>query len=235
MESLLEDTRKQLMELAEPTYRDFSAGLLPGTENILGVRLPALRRMAKQLSKGDWAAWLEEFGRESRVSFEETMLAGMIIGGAAMPLEERFERIKGFLSRVDNWSICDSLCVSIREADSHREKYWAFLEDYFSAREEFFQRFAFVMATDHFLTSEYITLVLDRLDDFSHPGYYAKMAAAWALSICYVKFPEETFPRLCQSRLDDFTFQKALQKICESRRVDDATRAKIRNLKRRTL
>ena len=233
MESLLEDTRRALQALAEPEYRDFSAGLLPGTENILGVRLPALRRMAKQIVREDWAAWLEEFDREGERSFEETMLAGMVIGGAAMAVEERFERIRGFLPRVDNWSVCDSLCASIREAETHREAYWAFLEDYFSAEEEFSQRFALVMATGHFLTPEYIARVLDRLDGFRHPGYYAKMAAAWALSICYVKFPEETFPRLCQSGFDDFTFGKALQKICESRRVDDAARAKIRSLKRR--
>lgn len=43
------DIKEQLSLLAEPAYRDFSSSLLPGTEHILGVRLPALRKIA-----GSW-------------------------------------------------------------------------------------------------------------------------------------------------------------------------------------
>ena len=43
-----------LISMAEPDYRKFSASLLPGTRNILGVRLPQLRRLAKQLARKDW-------------------------------------------------------------------------------------------------------------------------------------------------------------------------------------
>ena len=36
--------RKQLGQLAEPKFQQFMAKLLPGVENILGVRLPMLRQ-----------------------------------------------------------------------------------------------------------------------------------------------------------------------------------------------
>ena len=33
---------------------------------------------------------------------------------------------------------------------------------------------------------------LEILGKVHHEGYYVKMAAAWAVSVCYVKFPEKT-------------------------------------------
>ena len=84
-----QSVRERLEQLAEPAYREFSAGLLPGTGNILGVRLPRLRALAKELARGDWRAALEQ----EDVFFEETMLRGMVIGAARLP------RRNGFLWR----------------------------------------------------------------------------------------------------------------------------------------
>ena len=36
------EIRKRLLDLAEPEYQKFSSSLLPGVENVLGVRLPKL-------------------------------------------------------------------------------------------------------------------------------------------------------------------------------------------------
>ena len=62
--------KEQLSLLAEPAYRDFASSLLPGTENILGVRLPALRRLAKRLAKENW---LQNLNLCTQDSFEEIM------------------------------------------------------------------------------------------------------------------------------------------------------------------
>ncbi len=61
------------------------------------------------------------------------------------------------------------------------------------------------MAGGHFLTPEYLPLVLDEIDSFCSPAYYASMAAAWTLSLCFIRFPQETLPRLASSRLDKHT------------------------------
>ena len=49
----------------------------PGTSNILGVRLPILRKLAKKIIRGDWRAYLASAQDQS---FEEIMLQGMVIG-----------------------------------------------------------------------------------------------------------------------------------------------------------
>lgn len=57
-----------------------------------------------------------------------------------------------------------------------------------------------------------------------------KMAAAWAVSMCFVKFPEKSWDYLKDNRLDDWTYHKALQKIRESQCIDKETKERIKQL-----
>ena len=49
-----QDIREQLLDMAEQDYQKFSAALIPGVENMLGIRLPQLRKLAKDIAKTDW-------------------------------------------------------------------------------------------------------------------------------------------------------------------------------------
>jgi len=75
--------------------------------------------------------------------------------------------------------------------------------------------------------------VLQLLDRVRHEGYYVKMAVAWAVSICFIRLPKPTTAYLHDNSLDDFTYNKALQKITESLRIDPDTKAWIRSMKRK--
>ena len=63
-------------------------------------------------------------------------------------------------------------------------------------------------------------------------GYYVRMAVAWALSVCFVRFPERTMDYLGRSRLDADTFHKTLRKIQESYRVSDEMKRRIKMMGR---
>ena len=58
------------------------------------------------------------------------------------------------------------------------------------------------------------------------------MAVAWAVSICFIKFPEKTQILLKSNKLDNFTHNKSIQKIIESYRVDKEVKNELRKLKR---
>ena len=86
---------------------------------------------------------------------------------------------------------------------------------------------------DFFINEEYIDQVLEILGKVRHEGgYYVKMAAAWAVSVCYVKFPEKTEVFLRKNLLDDFTHNKAIQKIRESYRVSKEEKERLKELRR---
>ena len=98
--------RKELAALAEPDYAAFAAKLLrkpqeavPGgsAARLLGVRLPALRKMAARLAKEDWAGNLEALeGAGDGAAFEEIMLRGFLIGQAKIAPGKAFALIRGF-------------------------------------------------------------------------------------------------------------------------------------------
>lgn len=101
------------------------------------------------------------------------------------------------------------------------------------AQGEYEIRFGVVMSMQLFIDDEHIGQLLEEYDAIRHDGYYVKMAVAWALSVCFVKFPEITMRYLKQNNpLDDFTYNKTLQKIIESYRVDAETKKLIKQMKR---
>ena len=53
------EIRQKLLELAEADYQKFSSSLLPNIDNVLGVRLPKLRKLAKEIyTSGNWQEYL---------------------------------------------------------------------------------------------------------------------------------------------------------------------------------
>ncbi|UIJ65156.1 DNA alkylation repair protein [Bacillus cereus] len=222
--------RTQIFELIDPEYQKFSAALIPNIDNVLGVRLPELRKIAKKIAKDDWRTYLKTAEDEY---FEEIMLQGMVIGYVKTDINDQLSYVASFIPKIDNWSVCDSFCIGLEFTKEHREAVWEFLQSYLSSKNEYEVRFGVVMLLDFYIENGYISKVLTLLDNTKHNGFYAKMAIAWAVSICYIKFPDLTLDYLKHNTLDDFTYNKALQKITESYRVDKETKALIRSMKRK--
>lgn len=100
-----ENIRKKLEASADLKYREFHSSLVPGADNILGVRIPQLRKMAKEIiKKEDWRTFIEA---TDIIYYEEVMLQGMVIGLAGMELEEQMKYVSCFIPRIDNWAVCD--------------------------------------------------------------------------------------------------------------------------------
>lgn len=221
--------REQLEQLAEEKYRIFSSSLTPGKDNILGVRLPLLRKMAAKLAKGDFRTYLSEASDDS---MEEVLLQGMVIGCCKADIKEKLSLAAGFVPKIDCWAVCDSFCNGLKIAKTHPEQVWEFLQPYLRSDREYELRFGVVMLL-HYQTEEYAPLVFAHFDRIRHEGYYVKMAVAWVLSMYYVNFPELTLEYLKDNQLDDVTYHKALQKITESLRVGAEEKNMIRDMKRK--
>lgn len=224
------EIKERLKNLADEKYRSFSSGLVPDSKNMLGVRLPQLRRLAKEIAAADWRGYLDASDDEF---FEEIMLQGFIIGLVKIDAAERLRLFAAFVPKISNWSICDSFCAGHKFVGENKSLVWEFLQPYFKSDKEFEIRFAVVMGINYFIDDEYIDEYIRLLDEIKHDGYYVKMAVAWALSVCYVKFPGKTMAYLKDNRLDDFTYNKALQKIIESNSVSNEAKALMRSMKRK--
>jgi len=222
------DIRTRLMELADEKYRAFSASLTPGKDNILGVRIPLLRKLAKEILKNDWKGYLMN---PCGNSMEELILQGFVICGCKVSPEEKLRMVADFVPKIDCWPVCDSFCSCLKLADTHKELVWDFIQPYLYSDREYEIRFGVVMLL-HYLSEEYAPLAFLHFNRIKHEGYYARMAIAWLLSMYYVNCPELTCEFLKNNNLDSFTHNKAIQKIIESRRVSKADKEMIKSLKR---
>ncbi|MDD4097849.1 MAG: DNA alkylation repair protein [Lentisphaeria bacterium] len=227
----METVRRQLEAMAEPGYRAFAEKIVKGGSPILGVRSAGLQKLLKELLAGDWRAFLEEdtVGR----TYEELVILAGVLAVAPMPLAERLQRLRGFVPMIDSWAVCDSLCGRLRFDVAEAEAGWDFLATYLGHEDEFAVRFGVVGLMSAFMDEARVSRLLAAWDGVRHPGYYARMAVAWAVSIAYVNFPAKVEPYLSDNGLDKWTYNKALQKIIESRQVTAATRAAMRGRKRR--
>ena len=208
---------EKFSELSDPKYKAFNESLIPGTSTAYGVRVPAIRNIARAVIKSS----PEDFLKVSRPdSYEEIMLRGMVIAGMKLPVSDKLPLIEGFLPLIDNWAVCDTFCgdITLRSPEEKR-LIWEFMEPLFCDPREFYARFVLVMFLGHFVEPDYILRGLGAIEALTQEQYYVRMAAAWAVSVCYVKFPGETLPLLQRRTLPKFTQNKSIQKIRESYRV----------------
>ena len=222
--------QEELERLADPGYRTFHEGLIPGVKMSYGVRLPQLRDLAKTILKGGALDYLRA---TSPGSYEETLLRGLVIGGLPLPWAEKRPLAEDFLPRIDNWAVCDTFCGSLKpRSPQDRQEMWEFLKPLYPSSREYFARAAAVMQLSHFVDQDHVEEGLSLLRQVSHPGYYAKMAVAWALSVWYVKVPQPTEALLSQNLLDPWVQNKAIQKVRESRRVSQEDKDRLLVYKR---
>lgn len=211
------ELRRELEQLADPGYKTFHEGLIPGSSMTYGVRLPALRALAQRVLQGDPLGFLQN---SRPASYEETMVRGLVVAGLQLPWEEKRPWAEDFLPRIDNWALCDAFCNSLKPRFPGDEaELWAFARPLYSSVQEYEARFAVVLQLSHFVKAEHLEEGLLLLQQVQHPGYYAKMGVAWALSVWYVSFPQEVEALLAQRTLEPWVQNKTIQKIRESRRV----------------
>ncbi len=221
----------QLNSLADEAYRQFSLRLLPGVppETVIGVRLPQLRKLAKGIAQEDPELFFQTVTDET---FEERLLQGLVISSLKLPYDQLIDRVRQFIPKIDTWSICDSFCSGLTIAKKYPRETWEFILPYVHHEAEYSARFGLVMMLAHYVQPEWLDAALEQLARFHSPHYYANMAAAWTAAAYFSKFPQQTFDFLEDCGWDDWTRNKALQKILESRTTSDEYKAAVRALKR---
>ena len=224
----------KLVNLKDDEYKEFNSKLCPDTnKEMLGIRVPILRKLAKQILKenNDWDEFVK---RDNTIYFEEVLLQGLIIGYSKLKLEEKFEYIKLFVPRIDSWAINDTFVPTLKINDKDLEKYWNFILLYVKSTKEFEIRFAVISMLDYFIIDEYVDKVIDILNNINHEGYYVKMGIAWTLAEIGIKYNEKAMRFLEQeNNLDKFTYNKTLQKMIESYRIESEQKDILRNMKRK--
>ena len=209
--------------LDEERYRNGHLRVINALDDvcILGIHIPVLKKLAKELSRRpdatDLIASFEAESVKGTLCFEEKLVWGLMINAIKATQEHKLALLKAFVPVMDNWAVCDTICCNIKWI-TDKNVLWGFLQPYFDSYREFEVRFAVVMSMIFFLDTEYLQRVTGRLDsiDFSRihseflspkeakdaeqvrgvakgeRPYYVRMAVAWLLATALAKLPDQT-------------------------------------------
>ena len=229
MNNIGEEVRKELFKLQDKKYQQFHSKLCPETINIIGVRIPAVRKLAKELFlKYEFSSLFNGIGI---VYYEEIMLKGMLIG-FLKDINEVIKYTSLFIPLIDNWAVCDSFCAGLKVVKKNKKLMREFILSYLESDSEFEVRFLLVMILNYYIDREYLESNFDIFEKIRIDDYYAQMALSWAICICIVKFYDETVSYLKRSTVSKFVYNKAISKACDSYRLD-ANKKKLLKLMRR--
>jgi len=220
---------KYLISLQDEKYKEFHSSLVLNSKyEMIGIRVPIMRDIAKKIAKSN----IEEFLEYAQNKYyEEVMIQGLVI--SHIKDEKLFYKFfKKYINKIDNWAICDSFCSSIKIVRKYEEKYFKEAIKLALNKEEFISRVGLVMILNHFINKNNLSFIFDILNKIKSDKFYINMAEAWLLCEMYIKFPKETKKFLVKNNLNKFTQNKAISKIRDSYRVNKEEKELLNSLRK---
>ena len=222
--------QQQLFALQDLKYRDFNAKLVPGMDvnDIIGVRTPELRKLAKQLAKdervGEFLAVLPH------QYLDEMNLHGFIIS-EIKEYDECLEQIERFLPYVNNWATCDLLSPKAFKQKKNRVRLIDDIKPWMASDEPFTIRFGIEMLMSFYLDEDFKPEFLKWVSEIRHDHYYVKMMVAWYFATALAKQWDATLPYIQNMTMEKWTHNKAIQKAVESYRITPEQKELLKSYK----
>ncbi len=221
-----------LFENADESYKNFHQSIVPTLpkERIIGVRVPVLRKIAKQLKKDESSKSLaNEFLQElPHEYYDEDMLHAIILSDER-DFSTALERTREFLPYIDNWAVCDTFCP--KAFRKNKNALWQYIEKWLESKKTFTVRFGIVNAMRFFLDEDFSAEKMKKVLEVSNEDYYVRMAIAWYMSVALVKQWEVAIKVVEGKSLGAWVHNKSIQKSCESFRLSAEQKQYLKTLK----
>ena len=212
------DVSFKIAKLAEgnESYATFNRRIVNTKMPVIGVRVPDLRRLARELAPNMSAADISELLTVQDKSFDYVLLCGLLITHVRIDDQTAIDLTKQYLPHVDSWAHIDIFVEKKRRFAS--KVWWNFALECLQNEAKFTVRYGVVSLMTNFLDEAHINQVFAALRNVTHDGYYVEMALAWLYATAAVNFFEKTLAELENEHIDTWTRNKAYQKMRESRR-----------------
>ena len=217
-----------LFALQDLTYKEFQCGLMPTVDpdTVIGVRTPALRKLAKDFAKApETAEFLQTLPHRY---YEENNLHGLLIS-AMRDYDGAVAALDAFLPYVDNWATCDLMSPKIFK--KHLPELREQIQVWMASSHTYTIRFGIEMLMTFYLDEQFQPEYLDWVAGVRSEEYYVNMMIAWYFATALAKQYDATLPFIQEHRLEPWTHNKAIQKAIESYRITEEQKAYLLSLK----
>lgn len=216
---------KYLFSIKEEKYKLFQQNIIPN-KNIIGIRTAKLKKIAKEIFKGNYQ---EFFSIIENNYYEENILYGLILTNikdinTLMPYLDKYILI------IDNWASCDLTISNLKIVKNNKNLFYNYILNIINNDYTYTKRFCYVLLLNYYIEEEYLDTIF-KLCNIENNDYYVNMSIAWLISICYIKYKEQTLKYLNNNKLNKFTYNKAIQKIIESKQVTTEERDILKRMK----
>ena len=221
-----EDIRNRLMDLKDDKYKEFNSKLIPNVDAslVIGVRVPALRKLEKELRTENLGDWLSDLPHKY---LEENTLHGIVISN--MKSQDCLFRLEEFLPYIDNWATCDIINPKILAKD--KTQFLTCITSWIRSEHLYTSRFGMEMLMSYFLDDEFKEEYLELPAGVKSEEYYLNMMIAWFFATALAKQWESAIVYLENNRLSKWTHNKTIQKAIESYRISPEQKEYLRGLK----
>lgn len=182
-----------LFSIRDEKYKAFHKGLITNCNDdyIIGVKLPVLEAIAKDISKGNYTLHLDRYyakvnNPDEIVYYEEDIITAKLLGFIKYDYKAFTQAVDRFLVRVNNWSVCDTLCAGLKRIRLFKKDFFSHIDLYLKSDNPWIVRVGLVLMLDHYLDDEYVDEVLKRVSEVNDTFYYIEMAQAWFCLLIHI-------------------------------------------------
>ena len=217
-----------LFQLQDKSYRDFQSKLIPTipVETIIGVRIPAIRKLAKEYGKDPES--VEFLKQLPHTYYDENILHALLVA-EIKDYEVCVKEVERFLPYVDNWAVCDIFSPKVFR--KNRDRLIDKIKEWAASEHPYTCRFGMEMLMTHFLDEDFRAEYLEIPAAVHSEEYYVNMMIAWFYATALAKQWDATIGYIEDQRLDTWTHNKTIQKARESYRITPEQKEYLKTLK----
>lgn len=223
------DIQHMLFEHQDTKYKDFHAKLIPTVpyELIIGVRIPDLRKLAKEVYKSnDYKDFLSALPHEY---YEEDNLHAFLIENIK-DFKTAIAETEKFLPYIDNWATCDSFFPAVFKKNT--DKLLPYVLKWIKSDKTYTVRYGIVILMKLYSGENFDEILPEKVSTIKSDEYYVKMAVAWYFAELLARQYDKTIPFIENNVLDNWTHNKAIQKATESFRISVEIKEYLKTLKK---
>ncbi len=213
---------------ADENYKKFNSSLLPtvSAETVIGVRTPALRKLAKELIKRkDLSEFMNDLPHKY---FEENQLHAFVIS-SMKEFDDMVRELEAFLPYVDNWATCDQMNPKI--FSKHLPELLDLIKVWITSEKTYIVRFGLNMLMTYFLDDKFKPEYLALAVSVESEEYYINMMQAWFFATALAKQYDSALPYITEKKLAPWVHNKTIQKARESFRISKEQKEFIKQYK----
>ena len=224
-----QELKTELASRADDEYRKFAMKGIPSERPFIGVRIPQIHEIVAKVPLES----IKKIIKSEPVAIEEVLARGILIH--RLSYDEILKEFDSQIAYIDDWCTCDTFCAGLKnKIKNHRIDFFDLKVDpLLKSGQEFPTRVGLVLLKCYYVDFDYLAVIFDRVEKLANKNeYYIKMAIAWLIAECFIKYPEETLAYLKVSHLPKWTYNKTISKICDSYRVDPEVKLLLKKMRR---